>query len=196
MPRRGAQGQRRCNAKKFGRRKLPRRPVEDRRDRIESGERPREFGEARGPRRFGDEVGLGDDEPVGERDLPLGLGPGRKRRPAVDRVDQGDDATKLEPDGEPRIGEERVEDRRGLGEAGRLEHDPVERRQRALVAPIENVAERLDEIAAQRATDAAAADQDGVARQALVEQMIEPDLAPFVDDDERTGKFREREAAG
>ena len=58
-----------------------------------------------------------------------------------------------------------------------------------------DVAQRLDEIAAQGAADAAAVDEDGVAGQRLVQQMVEPDLAPFVDDHQRVGERRRAQEA-
>ena len=83
------------------------------------------------------------------------------------------------------IGEKGMENRRRLGEPGRLQHDPRKGRQQARVATLETIAQGVEEIAAQRAADAAAADQDGVAGEALVEQMVDADLAPFVDQNER-----------
>ena len=49
-----------------------------------------------------------------------------------------------------------------LGEARRFEDDPAEGRQGARVSARYDVAQRLDEIAAQGAADAAAVDEDGV----------------------------------
>src|SRR5208337_4343971 len=58
-----------------------------------------------------------------------------------------------------------------------------------------DVAQRIDEIAAQGAADAAAVDEDGVPGQRLVKQMVEPDLAPFVDDHQRVGERRRAQGA-
>ena len=82
-----------------------------------------------------------------------------------------------------------MEDRRGLGEPGRLQHDPRKVRQQPRVPTLETVAQGVDEVAAQRAADAAAADQDGVAGEALVQQVVDADLAPFVDQNERAAEL-------
>jgi hypothetical protein len=55
-----------------------------------------------------------------------------------------------------RLEQERVEDRRRIGEPGRLDDDAPERRDLAAVPPPEQVAQLVGEIAAQRAADAAA----------------------------------------
>ena len=67
--------------------------------------------------------------------------------------------------------------------------------ERAGVAPVEEIVQRIDEIAAQRAAQAAGIERDDFARDPLVQQMIEADLAPFVDDDEAVGQRRRAEHA-
>ena len=141
-------------------------------------------------------VALGDDQPVGERDLAHAFSARAQGRHPVHRVDQRRHAGEREPRRQLRVGEKRVQDGRGLGEPGRLEHDAGKGRQRARFPAREDVAQGLDEIAAQGAADAAAVDQDRVARQPLVKQMVEPDLAPFVDDHQRVGEFAARAKAG
>ena len=54
----------------------------------------------------------------------------------------------------------------------------------------QHVAQRIEQIAAERTAHATAPDEDRVARHPLVKQMVEPDLAPFVDEDQRAGEFR------
>ena len=93
------------------------------------------------------------------------------------------------------LGEERMQDGRGLGKSRRLENNPAEPREHARFPAQKDVAKRLDEIVAERTADAAAADQDGVAVQPLVKQMVEPDLAPFVDDHQRVGERRAAQEA-
>ena len=72
------------------------------------------------------EVGLADDERVGECGLP------RRLREAVEglrtghRVDQGDDPGQMQAVVEHRVGAEGVEDRRRVGEAGGLDDDTAE----------------------------------------------------------------------
>ena len=78
---------------------------------------------------------------------------------------------------------------RGIGEAARFDDDPVERRDRALVAARSKIAQGVDEIAAQRTAKTTGRQQDHIALDPLDQQMIEADLAPFVDDDERVGEL-------
>ena len=80
-----------------------------------------------------------------------------------------------------------MENGRRLCKPGRLQHDPPERRQRP-VAPRQRVAQGVDQIAAERAADAAAVDEKDVAGEAFVEQVVEPDFAPFVDHHQRVGE--------
>ena len=170
------------------RRQLPRGAVEDGRDGVESPQGGAEFGKARSSLPSRQKVCLRHDEAVGERDLACALRTGGDCRGSVDGVDNRRDSAEREPNGKLRVGDHGVEHGRGLGEPGRLQHDQAEWRQRAGVPPRENVAHGVDEVAAQGATDAASVDQDGVAGQALVEQIVQSDLAPFVDDDQRVGE--------
>ena len=164
--------------------------VDDRRGGVEVSQRRFEIGEARGAPGLRQKVAFGDNQPVGERDLADAFSVRTQCRNPVHRVDQRRHAGEPEPRREVRVGEKRVQNGRGFGERRRLEHDAGKNRQRARLPPRQDVAQGLDEIAAQGATDATAVDQDGVARQPLIKQMIEPDLAPFVDDHQRLGEFR------
>ena len=143
----------------------------------------------------GNEVALGDHETVRDRDLARALAAPAQSLIAIDRVDHRRHAGEREALAKGRVAEQRVQDRRRLGDAGGFENDPVERRKRARFAPRQNVAERVDQVAAQGATDAAAADQDRVAAEPLIQKMIEADLADLVDDDERIGKFARSQQA-
>ena len=123
-----AQGQRfgqECVGVEFARR-----DVEDRRDRIERAQRRAHGGEPGGALVGGDEIALGEADAVGERRLPLRFAVGGERRLAVDRVDQRRHAGDAEARRQPRVGGEREQDRRRIGEAGRLEDDARERRDR------------------------------------------------------------------
>ena len=103
---------------------------------------------------------------------------------AVDRVDHGDDA--LERIAHRQVGmiEHRVQDRRRIGKAGRLDDDPAKRRDAPVVAPAQQILEGGDEIAAHGAAKTTGREQDHVVVDSLDEQMIEPDLAELVDDDD------------
>ena len=119
---------------------------------------------------------------VGERDLPSRLAMRLQRRQAVDRVDQRRHAGDARAPRERGVGEQRVQDRRGIGEAAGLQHDARERRELAGVAPAQDVVQAVDQIAAQFAAQAARGEQHDVVGERLVEPVVEPDLAEFVDD--------------
>ena len=58
------------------------------------------------------------------------------------------------------------------------------------VAPVEQIGEPVDQIAAQRAAQAAGIERNDFAFHRLEQQMVEADLAPFVDDHQRIGERR------
>ena len=88
-----------------------------------------------------------------------------------------------------------MQDGRGLGEPRRLENNSPESRERAGFPAQKHVAQRLDKVAAKGAADAAAAHHDGLSGEPFVKQMVEPDLAPLVDDRQRVGELRSPEEA-
>ncbi len=133
-------------------RKFTRRRVEQGRAGIELAEPPTQRREPFGA--LG-EIAFRNDQPVGDRDLSSRLCASGERRFAIDRIDQRDDRCEREPLGQRRISGERMKDRRGIGEAGRLDHDAVERFDPARIASRQQPLQRLDEIAAQRAAEAA-----------------------------------------
>ena len=61
------------------------------------------------------------------------------------------------------------------------------------IAPAREVAKPIDEIAAQRAAQTARIERDDLAGDRLEQQVVEPNLAPFVDDDQRIGEFARAE---
>ena len=142
------------------------------------------------------EIGLGEDDAVGHRDLLHGLLMRVEGRGAVHRIDDGDDAVKGVAQREIRMIEHRVQDRRRIGEARRLDDDALERRDAAVVALAQEILERRDEVAAHGAAEASGGEQDHGVVDGLDKQMIEADLAELVDDDDRVGESRILAAAG
>ena len=112
-----------------------------------------------------------------------------ERRLAIDRVDQRHHSVEPIAQHEIRMIHDRVQHRSRVGKAGRLKHDAAEWRDSAVVAFPQQVFERGDEIAANRAADAARTHHDHVAVDVLDEQMIQSDIAKFVDEHERVGEF-------
>ncbi len=79
-----------------------------------------------------------------------------------------------------RVVEQELQDRRGVGEAGRLQQHAIERRRLALGATAGDVAQGPVEVALDGAADAARLQQHHVAADRLHEQVIEADLAELV----------------
>ena len=160
-----------------------------------------------GPRIEGDEplgqrlrpsagqVGLGHHEMVGDRCLPQGLAVRVEGVGAVDRIDHGHHALQLEADREIGVIDQRVEDRRRIGEPRGLDHHPAERVDAAVVAAAQEIFERRDQVAAHGAAQAAGAEQDHPLIDRLDQQVVEPDLAELVDDHHRVGERRIAEEA-
>ena len=116
-----------------------------------------------------------------------------ERRFAIHRVDERYDAVEPIAHHQIGVGHDRVQDRRWIGEAGRLQHDPLERLDPAVVEALQQVFERVHQIAADRAAHAARTHQHHVAVDLLDEKMVEADLAEFIDEDERIGERRRGE---
>ena len=127
------------------------------------------------------EIGLRHDERVGGGGLPQRL----LAREAVLRVDGRDDALELVVVLDDRLGEQRVDDRRRVGEPGRLDDDASERGDLAALAPAEQVAQLVGEVAAQRAADAAALQQHRALVDPPQQVMVDADLADLVHDHRR-----------
>ena len=123
------------------------------------------------------EIGLVEDDHVGEGDLVLRLGRVAKARGQPFGVGDGDDGI------EPRvllhilINEEGLRDGRGVGEARRLENDCIE-------APfaLHQSFHDADEIATHRAADTAVVHLENFLVGADDEFIVDADLAEFVDD--------------
>ena len=127
--------------------------------------------------RRGGEVGLVQQQHIGKGDLLLALRAVAEMLAHVLRIHQGHDGIEPEALLQLVIHEERLCHRRGIGEAGGLDHDRVE-----LVLPLHQVAEDADEIAAHRAADAAVVHLKDFLVRLHDEFVVDPDLAEFVFD--------------
>ena len=74
------------------------------------------------------EVGLGEHQPVGHGRLPFGLVVLRQRGQAIHRIHRAHHAVDARLAGDGRFGHQNMHDGRGVGEAGGLEHQPLESR--------------------------------------------------------------------
>ena len=110
-----------------------------------------------------------------------------QRVAAVDRIDHGDDAVEPVAHHQIRMRHHGLQHRRRIGEAGGLQHHAAET-DAAIVEIAQQALERVDEIAAQGAAQAAALQQHHVVVDGLHQQMVEADLAELVDDDGGAGE--------
>ena len=141
------------------------------------------------------EVGLRDHQCVGHRRLPRRLGKAGERRGAVLGVDHRYHPAEPQPRIQHRIGAERVEDRRRVGEAAGLDDDAAERPHRAGIAPLDEVAEGARHILAHRAAQAPAGQLQHRTLDEIHEVMVDRHRADLVDDDRGVGEVRRGERA-
>ena len=97
------------------------------------------------------EVALRHDERVGDRRLLQRLAAAQ----AVDGVDRRHHGLERVVMADDRLGEERVDDRRRVGQTGGLDHHAAKRRNLAALAPAQEIPQLVGQVAAQRAADAA-----------------------------------------
>ena len=109
----------------------------------------------------------------------------RSRVAPADGVDGRHDRLDRVVVAQQRLADERRQHRRRVGQPGRLDHDPAERRELAARAAGEQVAQLVLEVAAQRAADAAAAEDDRALVDLAHEVMVDRDLAELVDEHRR-----------
>ncbi len=140
-----------------------------------------------------DAIGFGQHDAVGDGDLLVGFEMFVKLGEAVLGVDGGDDAVEHVDAVDALIRHHGVHDRGRIGEAGGFEDDALYRRNFAAEHAIMQAGERLDEIAAHGATDAARGEEDGVLVDFLDQGVVETDIAEFVDDDRGSGHIRMRQ---
>ena len=143
-----------------------------------------------------DQVGLGQHDTVGDRDLLDRLDMRVERGGAIDGVDNGDDA--VEPEGvqQRRVAHDRLQHRHRIGKAGGLDHHPRQALDTAGLETVDEVGERVDELAAHRAAQAAVGKLDDAVRRLLDQQMVDGDVAELIDDDRRVGELRGPSAGG
>ena len=133
------------------------------------------------------EIGLAQQQRVGQRHLAARFRMAVERRLAVQRIDHGDDAIDGMVLDDVAVGHQRVQDRRRIGEARGFDQHAVIGDRAGLAAALK-VEQRGDEIAAHRTAQAAG----GQRQQRLVaagdQFVIQADLAELVDDDRGAGE--------
>ena len=156
------------------RRRLAGRRVEDRRRRIERAQPGLQALARRAALRRVDEVGLAQDDAVGDGGLFDSFQVRVERGLAVDRVDHRDDAVEAVAHRQIRMRHRGLQHRRRIGQAGRLQDHPAERRP-AVVEIAQQLLQRVDQVAAQRAAQAAALQQYDAVADLAHQQVIEAD---------------------
>src|SRR5919199_4498872 len=132
-------------------------------------------------------MGLGRPQRVGHGRLFDRLGMGVERGHAVHGVHGRNDA--IQPVAQHQIGMRHrgVQHGRRVGQARGLDDDAVERANPPVVQPAQQVLERGDEVAADRAAETTAGELDDAFVGPFDQQVIEADFAELVDDHGRLG---------
>ena len=138
----------------------------------------------------GDEIEFRQQQPIGECHLPDRLVMLAAGSAPVDSIDQRDDAGNPEQSIECRFGEERLQHRRRLGEAGSFDDDAVERGNAACGAIVIEAVEGCHQVAADGTAKAAVLQHDDRIAGGCKQRMVEPDLTEFVDDDNSVPQLR------
>ncbi len=185
----GTGGARPCNLKQHRARVAGRGRHDPRGTVVDPVEPARQIGAERG------EIGLADDQGIGERHLSRRLGEAPDRVGAGRSVDDRDDSGQMQGMVERRVGAQRVKDRRRIGEAGGFDDQPAERADLPRSAPVEQAAQGTRQILAHGAAQAAARQFDNAAFDEIDQVMVDRDLADLVDDDGGVGERRRRQRA-
>ena len=125
-----------------------------------------------------DEIGLVEQDDVGEADLLLRLRAVLEAAEQMLGVGDGDDRVELGLGLDVVVHEERLRHRRRIGEAGGLDQDAVE-----AARPLHQPLDDADEVAAHGAADAAVVHLEDFLVGLDDEVVVDADLAELVDDD-------------
>ncbi len=136
-----------------------------------------------------DEVGLAQHDSIGDRDLLDGLQMRVERRCAIDRVDHREHAVEAIAHRQIGVRHRGLQHRRWIGQAGRLQDHAAEH-SASVVEIAQKLLQRVDQIAAQRAAQATALQQDDAVADFAHQQVVEADIAEFIDDDGGLGERR------
>ena len=85
---------------------------------------------------------------------------------------------------------DRMQHRRRIGEPGGFDDDALQRLDAPGLEPVDQVGQRIHQLAAHRAAQAAVGKLDHALARLLNQQMINADLAELVDDDRRIAQRR------
>ena len=139
------------------------------------------------------DVGLGHHQPIGQDHLLARFRRPAERIEAVLGVDQRQHHFDMEHLAERAVGGKGLQDRAGIGKARGLDDDAAEVGDLAAVAFHQHAAQRLLQIAARDAAQAAIAEQHGLVGAGADQRVVDAGSAEFVDDDGGAGAFRRAE---
>jgi len=132
-------------------------------------------------------IRLAQQQRVGKGDLASCLRMAVQRRFGVQHVDDRDHAVDHVKLGHIAVGHQRMQDRRGIGEAGGLDQHSVIGDVAGLAASVQ-IEQRCHEVAAYGAAETASRQCEQRFVAACDQLVIEADLAEFIDDDRGAGK--------
>ena len=135
------------------------------------------------------EIGLGDDQRVGECGLPCSFGEAIERLGTLHGVDQGDHSGEAQAVIEHRIGAEREQDRRRVGKTGRLDDNAAKPPDLPGITPLEKAAQGPRQVLAHGAAQTTSRQFEHIALDEVDQVMIDRDLADLVDDDGGVGEL-------
>ena len=141
------------------------------------------------------EIGLRDHQPVGEDDLLARLRRPVQRVEPGGGVDHGDHHLGMKFSAQGAVGGEGLQDRAGIGEPAGFDQDALELRHVALRPLGHEIAQRVLQVGAGVAAEAAVAEQRHLVARAAHQRIVDADAAELVDDDGGAGAFRRRQEA-
>ena len=139
---------------------------------------------------FIEQIGFRQHQPVRDCRLLHRLHVRVERCSTIHRIDQRHDPVNTVPRREIRVRHHRLQNRRGISQPRRLDNNPVELLDLPRIALPHQIIEPVDQIAAHRAAQAPRGEQHQPVLARLDKQMIQPDLAEFIDDHNATGQSR------
>ena len=152
--------------------------IDDRRRRVQGRETLRQAASG-----DGGEIGLGEQQQVGDWRPARPPRDSDRASPARPRVDRRHDAIEPQRGLEKGVGRERVEHRTGIGQAAGLERDAPERRPLRCPARPQQPVEGIGQALAHGAAGTAVGQLDDVVGRGFQQQMVEGDRAELADDD-------------
>jgi hypothetical protein len=133
---------------------------------------------------------LADHQPIGHRHLLDRFFVVVERRKTIGGIDNGDDAIQPVALGDDRIAHHRLQHRRRIGKAGCFDDHALQRLDLTRLHPVHQVGQRIHQLAAHRAAEAAIRQLDDPVARCLDQKVIQRDITEFIDDHGGIGEIR------